>query len=131
MSPSKLTQSQLIDDIQASSYLNKSVAQFSRRKSPSPTRAEIISGYMVDGPYDSELNRAVARSMYVDATVNVVNPTATTGKLRKDAVKAGQMNLFNPAGIKGLPTDAHTLYEIYGDIPQPVDMSPRRQQNIT
>jgi hypothetical protein len=82
-----------------------------------PTRAEIISGYVATTPYDSEFNRAVARSMYVDATVNVVNPTASTGKLRKDAVKAGQMNLFNPAGIKGMPTDAHTLYEIYGDIP--------------
>lgn len=105
--------------------MNKSVAQVSRRKkadrqrSPySPSRAEIISGYVANVPYaDTELNRAVARSMYVDATVNVVNPTASSGKLRKDAVKAGQMNLFNPAGVKGLAPDSHTLYEIYGDIP--------------
>lgn len=37
----------------------------------------------------------IARELYVDSVVNVVNSSSPT-------VKAGQMNLFNPKGQKGL-----------------------------
>lgn len=48
------------------------------------------------GVLDPELNRALARELYVDSTVNVVNPS---GRRKSNAkVKPGQMNLFNPKG---------------------------------
>jgi hypothetical protein len=40
-------------------------------------------------PFDKEVNRAIARELYVDSTVNVVNPTARTGKLKRNSVKPG------------------------------------------
>ena len=45
-----------------------------------------------------DINRAIARELYVDQVVNVVN----TGS---PSVKPGQMNLFNPKGQKGLAVD--------------------------
>ena len=43
-----------------------------------------------------EVNRALARELYVDSLVNVVNPSAKKGTGGK--VIPGQMNLFNPSG---------------------------------
>ena len=54
-------------------------------------------GYVQGTPLESDLNRAVARELYVDSTVNVVNP-----KGRGANVKPGQMNLFNPKGQPSL-----------------------------
>ena len=45
-----------------------------------------------------EINRALARELYVDSTVNVVNPTSNS----PPKIKPGQMNLFNPKGQKNL-----------------------------
>jgi len=46
---------------------------------------------------DTEINRALARELYVDSTVNVVNPS---NRRNGGKVKPGQMNLFNPKGQK-------------------------------
>jgi len=62
------------------------------RKSP---KKRAIIGYDPSGPFEPDLNRAIARELYVDSTVNVVNPT---GKMNGAKVKPGQMNLFNPKG---------------------------------
>ena len=40
-----------------------------------------------------DINRAVARELYIDSTVNVVNKVNG-----KPNIKPGQMNLFNPKG---------------------------------
>ena len=43
--------------------------------------------------YDQEVNRALAREMYIENTVNEVNPRA---KGSPSKIKPGQMNLFKP-----------------------------------
>lgn len=48
--------------------------------------------------FDPEVNRAIARELYVDSTVNVVNP----GSKSAGKVVPGRMNLFNPKGQKNL-----------------------------
>lgn len=48
-----------------------------------------------------DINRAIARELYVDSVVNVVNEGSPT-------IKAGQMNLFNPKGQKNLQVDFST-----------------------
>lgn len=45
-----------------------------------------------------DINRAIARELYVDQVVNVVNGGSPN-------IKQGQMNLFNPKGQKGLQVD--------------------------
>ena len=50
------------------------------------------------------MNRALARELYVDSTVHVVNPTS---RRKSDKVKPGQMNLFNPKGQK---LDSHIAF---------------------
>lgn len=55
---------------------------------------------------DPEINRAVARELYVNSTVNVVNPSSRKSPSK---VKPGQMNLFNPKGQK---IDPAVRYEI-------------------
>lgn len=47
-----------------------------------------------------DVNRALARELYVESTVNVVNPSA---KNSPSKIKPGQMNLFNPKGKNNLP----------------------------
>ena len=42
-----------------------------------------------------DVSRAIARELYVDSTVNVVNPTGRRSK-SPSKVKPGQMNLFHP-----------------------------------
>jgi hypothetical protein len=42
---------------------------------------------------DPELNRALARELYIQENINVVN---TKDKKSPSKVKPGQMNLFNP-----------------------------------
>jgi hypothetical protein len=64
-----------------------SAAQISRQRSPSPTRG-----------FSPDINRALAREMYIESTVNVVSP----GKNSPAKIKPGQMNLFNPKGQKNL-----------------------------
>ena len=61
-------------------------------RSGSPGKRAVAIGDYTLGP---EVNRAVARELYVNSIVNVVNPSS-----RKSArkVKPGQMNLFNPKG---------------------------------
>ena len=44
--------------------------------------------------FDPEVNRAIARELYVDSTVNVVNQ----GSKSANKVIPGRMNLFNPKG---------------------------------
>jgi len=46
-----------------------------------------------------ELNRALARELYIESTVNVVN---AGGKNSPSKIRPGQMNLFNPKGQKSL-----------------------------
>jgi len=46
-----------------------------------------------DLAYDPEINRALARELYVEATVNVVDPNS---RKANGKVKRGQMNVFNP-----------------------------------
>ena len=67
--------------------------------SHSPTRRSPRKklGYDQEGVFDPEVNRAIARELYVDSTVNVVN-----SKLKGGGIKPGQMNLFNPKGQKSL-----------------------------
>ena len=58
-------------------------------KSPSRKYADMTN--------DTEINRALARELYVESTVNVVNPS---NRRNGGKVKPGQMNLFNPKGQK-------------------------------
>lgn len=77
-------------------YLAQSAQTYSPTRSPgrrSPKKN--FKGYNQEGPFEPDLNRAIARELYVDSTVNVVNPT---GKYNGAKVKPGQMNLFNPRG---------------------------------
>ena len=57
----------------------------------------VVSNKVTDGRFDPEVNRALARELYVDSTVNVVNPSGGK-KGSPSKVKPGQMNLFNPRG---------------------------------
>jgi len=57
----------------------------------SPTRK------YADFTHETEINRALARELYVESTVNVVNPS---NRRSGGKVKPGQMNLFNPKGQK-------------------------------
>ena len=43
--------------------------------------------------FDPEVNRALARELYVESTVNEVNPRS---KKSPGKIKPGQMNVFNP-----------------------------------
>lgn len=52
----------------------------------SPKKRNGIIGYDQNGPFEPDLNRAIARELYVDSTVNVVNPT---GKFNGSKVKPG------------------------------------------
>jgi hypothetical protein len=71
-----------------------------RRQVESPGKRD-INYNLHDLAYDPEVNRALARELYIDATVNVVNP-AGQKKGSPSKVKPGQMNLFNPIGQKQL-----------------------------
>lgn len=55
---------------------------------------------------DPEVNRAIARELYVNSTVNVVNPSSRKSPSK---VKPGQMNLFNP---KGQNIEASVRYDL-------------------
>ena len=57
---------------------------------------------------DPEINRAVARELYVNSTVNVVNPSSRKSPSK---VKPGQMNLFNPKGQKIDPSSRFEITE--------------------
>lgn len=92
-SPSKLNQSKMYT-AQSAQLLASSPRRSPGRKS-SPKKMRGI-GYA--NHFDPEVNRAIARELYVDSTVNVVNPGAkSTSK-----VVPGRMNLFNPKGQKNL-----------------------------
>ena len=67
------------------------VSRSPARKSRSPRKT---NDRTVDGisELDPEFRRTLARELYVDETVNVVNSS------KKSQVKPGQMNLFNPKG---------------------------------
>lgn len=54
-------------------------------------------GYHQENIYDIEYNRAIARTLYVESTVNVVNAKSSKGKVRP-----GQMNLFSAKDLKKL-----------------------------
>jgi len=45
-----------------------------------------------------DVSRAIARELYVDSTVNVVNPSGQRKSKSPSKVKPGQMNLFHPTG---------------------------------
>lgn len=106
-SPKKLDQSQLVQDIQwvssAAPYMGQSQSSPNAtgysspyRQSPSrrsPRKAAMASPGRVGSPtryhkkelaYDAEVNRAFAREMYVNSTVNVVNPSSkrSPGKVK-------------------------------------------------
>ena len=60
----------------------------------SPGRAGSPTKYQnKDKAFDQEINKALARELYIDSTVNVVK--AVDGKY-SGKVKPGQMNLFQP-----------------------------------
>ena len=101
----------------------------SRERKNSPLSSAFVSNAYYD-PFDREVNRAIARELYVDSQVNVVNPSGQTGRLPKNAVKPGQMNLFNPVGIKGL-SSSQALQSTYIDPDTSILISPGRQQNIS
>jgi hypothetical protein len=104
-SPKKLDQSQLVQDIQwvstAAPYMAPSQSSPNGYSSPyrqspsrrSPRKAAMASPGRVGSPtryhkkelaYDAEVNRAFAREMYVNSTVNVVNPSSkrSPGKVK-------------------------------------------------
>ena len=60
---------------QDSTYVSQSAQAYQASPRRSPKKKGII-GYEQSGPFDPELNRAVARQMYVDSAVNVVYPSA-------------------------------------------------------
>ena len=86
-SPIKMTQEQLVKDIHYVASTAQIESRYGeRRQSPSPARMS------------PELNRALARELYVESTVNVVSP----GKNSPSKIRPGQMNLFNPKGQQNL-----------------------------
>ena len=85
--------------------------------SSSPNRRGVRDLY--DDRFDPEFNRALARELYVDSTVNVVNAKRNSpGK-----VKPGQMNFFNPKGQKDLTVEFIALKE---SIEKEGSLSPNR-----
>lgn len=101
----------------------KKLTSSSSRPSKPQSKAEyiaksvqIIGGnkVIVEDPYllieSPSINKAIARELYIDKTVNVV----TTGTNSPNKVKPGQMNLFNPSGYdKNLkPSDIPSEYRI-------------------
>ena len=96
------------------------------RKSPGRKRGGV--GYDQSGPFEPELNRAIARELYVDSTVNVVNPS---GKMNGAKVKPGQMNLFNPRGQPslGISISKHSL-EVITDVEEREEFSKRNIEQI-
>jgi len=106
--PMQMSQSELTSDIQWMAYSQQNVTRSPKRASPqrggSPRKGSPRKGspgrlgsptryHLNESVYDPDVNRALARELYVDSTVNVVNPSsrASPGKVRP-----GQMNLFNP-----------------------------------
>jgi hypothetical protein len=69
---------------QSAQLISSSPTRSPGRKSPGKKRG--IIGYDQNGPFEPELNRAIARELYVNSTVNVVNPT---GKMKGSHVKPG------------------------------------------
>ena len=63
-SPIKLTQNQFVNDIQYIAQSAQIAEGFGRSRSPAKQAVHM-----------SDINRAIAREMYVDSTVNVVNPS--------------------------------------------------------
>lgn len=97
-SPKKAPQGRLLTDL-AATYISQSaqIQESSPVRSPGRRSPRKKLGYDQDGVFDPEVNRAIARELYVDSTVNVVNPRTKGG-----GIKPGQMNLFNPKGQKSL-----------------------------
>lgn len=133
-SPMRMTQSALYKDLQMTSMTQQALRSPDRLRSPkrsnaspvrqgSPLRRGAGTGY--EYSMDPEINRAVARELYVNSTVNVVNPSSRKSPSK---VKPGQMNLFNP---KGQHIDASVRYEIEQskDGSSILHMSPRRTNN--
>ena len=52
-------------------------------------------------------NRQIARQIYVDQSVNVVQPASK--RAAKSQVKPGQMNLFNPDEKEGMTVDSSII----------------------
>lgn len=96
-----MSQKEMVDDAHFVTSLTAQVLKSPKRsmRSPkrlsSPGRRGSPERKYADITMDTEVNRALARELYVESTVNVVNPSS-----RKSAgkVKPGQMNLFNPRG---------------------------------
>ena len=98
-----------------------------KRSMASPVRAgspSKRSAVVIDNGIDPEINRAVARELYVNSTVNVVNPSSRKSPSK---VKPGQMNLFNPKGKK-IDTSTSLRYEVTEtrDGTSMVNLSPTR-----
>lgn len=75
-----------------------------------------------DDTFDPELNKAIARELYVEDTINVVNPT---NRKSPNKVKPGQMNLFNP-----LPKyRSQALNEVYENQETPGVGQPQRDRS--
>ena len=78
-----MSQSALYNDIHMTSMTQqvlRSPKRRSPRKNASPLRQTSpmrrAGGYEYTQEYDPEINRAVARELYVNSTVNVVNPSS-------------------------------------------------------
>jgi len=78
-SPKKLNPNESVNNVASTAQIG------SRQKSPSPNRLS------------PDVSRALARELYIESTVNVVN---AGGRKSPSKVKPGQMNLFNPQGLK-------------------------------
>ena len=62
----------------------------------SPVRGQEYENDVDLSRLSPDVSRAIAREMYVDSTVNVVNPTGQRKNSPSGRVKPGQMNLFHP-----------------------------------
>ena len=88
-SPLKMSSGQLVADL---NWINQNQGQMGN--------ANFYNGgpgYHQENIFDAEYNRAIARTLYVESTVNVVN---TRSKSSYAKVKPGQMNLFNAKDLK-------------------------------
>lgn len=97
-----MTQSALYKDIQMTALTQQALKSPKRMRSPKRSTASPVRGASPSKRYgqqeytlDPEVNRAVARELYVNQTVNVVS---ASGKKSPSKVKPGQMNLFHPKG---------------------------------
>ena len=108
-----MSQSAFYNDIHMTSMTSQALRSPNRLRSPKrsmaspgrvPSPSKRINGF--DTGLDPEVNRAVARELYVNSTVNVVNPSSRKSPSK---VKPGQMNLFNP---KGQNIDTSVRYEM-------------------